>query len=225
MICTCTNIESTDKERPAYTELLYFWKVLLNVSYLEKPEIKEETPSQQKDEDDIEAEDLYNLYTDMPSVASVNLPDALYDSFIVTFKYLISTFNLNLKKITETSNEEASEATENFNVVSKSLQPINQKDFILFQNLVEFWCALLKEVDNARLTHWIYILSSTMIDHSVMNPLVSGFYRIIAEVLAICEKNQFFKGCNAFVEKNTDRADKNIQSMVRNFLLLFMLND
>lgn len=216
MICTCTNIVEPEKEdRPAYTELLYFWKVILNVSFLEKPEIKREESTQVKDEEDVEAEDMYNLYTDMPAVASVNLPDALYDSFITTFKDVISTFNLKLKKTKDTSQvDEEDEHTENINIVSKSLQPVNQKDFILFQNLVDFWCVLLKEVDNSRLSHWVYILSSAIIDYSVVNPLVSGFYRIIAEILTICEKNQFFRGCYAYMAQTTDNDNEKLESMV-----------
>lgn len=215
MICTCTNIQSPDKEdRPAYTELLYFWKVILNISFLERPDVKQESDSQQKDEEDIEAEDLYNLYTDMPSIASLDLPDALYDSFISSFKNLISTFNLKLKQINEYSQEDKDESTQNFNVVSKSLQPVNRKDFILFQNLVDFWSVVLKELDNSRLHQWVYILSSMMIDYSVINPLVSGFYRIMAEVLSICEKSKFFEGCNRYITRTKNRANKKDQSMV-----------
>lgn len=193
LICTSTTIHSPNEEdRPAYTELLYFWKVILGLSNMEQKPVKVEDEKQPVDNEDVEAEDVYQLYQDGYTVVPENMPEALYDSFISTFMKLIKTLNLKVKNIGEKAEEE------HVNIVSKLLRPVNQKDFILFQNLVDFWCSILKEIDNKRLTHWVYILGSTMIDHSITNPLVSGFYRILAEVLVICEKNQFFYNCKAF---------------------------
>jgi hypothetical protein len=191
-------------DRPAYTELLYFWKVILSTSLKEQTHIKTEDEREPVDTADIEAEDIYQQYQEAHTVDPENLSEALYDSFVTTFMKLIKALNLKVKSIGDKAEEE-----DHSNIVSKLLRPVNQKDFILFQNLVDFWCSILKEIDNTRLTHWVYILGSTTIDHSITNPLVSGFYRILAEVLIICEKNQFFYGCKTFhSQTNQDSVKK-----------------
>jgi DNA-dependent protein kinase catalytic subunit len=214
-------IKSPNEDRPAYTELLYFWKVILGTSNNEQKPAKKEEEKDLVDTEDIEAEDIYQQYQEAHTVDPESLAEALYDSFLTNFMKLIKALNLKVKSIGEKTEEE-----EHLNTLSKLLQPVNQKDFVLFQNLVEFWCSVLKEIDNTRLAHWVYILSSTMIDLSIINPLVSGFYRILAEILIICETNRFFLGCKTFHSQSNQGSEANISqvSTISPFLIIYLYN-
>jgi hypothetical protein len=92
--------------------------------------------------------------------------------------------------------------------MSGSLQPVNPKDFILFQNLVEFWCLLLKDMENSRLTEWFYITGSSLVDQSLQKPLVSGFYRMIAQLMVIIEKQKYFRGFKDILHTSRPTQDQ-----------------
>lgn len=147
------------------------------------------------EEDDNAEDDDDSVYRDTPVVEPENLCDTLYDSFLLAVLKLIKTFNLKLKNVAE---DEESDRQNVFSSVSNTLQPVNQKDFILFQNLVDFWCLVLTELDNRRLSGWVYVIGTTVIDQSVMNPLVSGFYKMVSQIMIVCEEIQFFDGCKQY---------------------------
>lgn len=207
MICTCTDIESTGEEnRPAYTDLLYFWKTILNNT--QDPKIQPEK-EEENEEDDENDEDP--VYRDVPVAEPENLCDTLYDSFLLAVLKLIKTFNLKLKNVAQDDEVENQNV---FSSVSNTLQPVNQKDFILFQNLVEFWCLLLIELDNKRLSEWVYIVGTNIIDQSVLNPLVSGFYKMMSQIMIVCEKTQFFSGCKQYYSQTKNQTDQGTLVMV-----------
>ncbi|KAI8973301.1 hypothetical protein BDF20DRAFT_642731 [Mycotypha africana] len=214
LICTCTNIHQPDKEdRPAYTELLYFWKVVLELMTDDTRVIKLEIDTQKEDAE-IEADDIFKLYNQRTVITNPNeLSRIMYDTFISTTLKLIKSFNLKLKNIalTEADLKMEESEQENIQILSKSLRPINQKDFVLFQNLVDFWCTLLKEIDNTYMIHWVHIISTQLIELSTIHQLVSGFYRILAEVLIICEQQNFFRGCKAYNDALKENVNINIE--------------
>lgn len=80
------------------------------------------------------------------------------------------------------------------NTVAQNLEPLNKTDFILFHNLVEFWCAIVPQLDYQRLNSWIYTASTTLIQDSLQKPLISGFYRMLAVILKITDKLKLFDG-------------------------------
>lgn len=202
MISTCTDIESNDEEsRPAYTDLLYFWKTILNNT--QDPNIQSNKEEEDNEEDDENNEDP--VYREAPVAEPENLCDTLYDSFLLSVLKLVKTFNLKLKNIAQ---DDEGENQNVFSSVSNTLQPVNQKDFILFQNLVEFWCLLLTELDNKRLSEWVYIVGTNLIDQSVLNPLVSGFYKMMSQIMIVCEKTHFFLGCKQYYSQTKDQIDQ-----------------
>lgn len=196
MTFTATNIQLSDKEvGPTYTKLLYFWKVILD---------KQRFSSEFGIRKENSAEDEDNLYPDKEDrpTASMkkDLMAMLYDVFIVNMMKIVKQLNLKVVNIIDGDEETAvqEEYNANVNIISGSLRPINRKDFILFQNLVDFWSAILKDINNKRLVHWVYILGTTLIELSILHPMVSGFYRMVSEVMVICEKEQLFAGCETY---------------------------
>lgn len=107
--------------------------------------------------------------------------------------HMVKALDLNVEAATDEEEEE--EAGNAANGLSPNLVPVNQKDFILYQNLVGFWCTILPRLDNQRLPEWIGITGSSLIHSSLENPLVSGFYRMLATILTITRQTQLFKGC------------------------------
>ncbi|KAI8641990.1 hypothetical protein BD408DRAFT_483034 [Parasitella parasitica] len=191
---TVTNIRLPNQDsEPVYRKLLYFWKVILD-----KP--KHSTAFGIKSADDGDEDNLYPDKEDRPTASTKkDLLDMLYDVFITNMMKIIKQFNLKVVNTVDDEKDAEDEAsTDNVNIMSRSLRPVNRKDFILFQNLVDFWSALVKEINNKRLIQWIYIFGAALIESSVLHPMVSGFYRMISEILVICEKEQLFAGCEVY---------------------------
>lgn len=162
-------------------------------------------------EDNTEDQTEYNLGNEdnlsMDNSSEINhtpsstLLQILYDTFMSSVIQMVGMFNLKLKN---SDGEEGSEEDEtSLKIVTSTLYPVNQKDFVLFQNFVEFWCMLMKKLENERLSDWTYILGTLLIDQSVRHPLVSGFYKMISEILISAEKRHMFDVCkNYYAEQN-----------------------
>lgn len=184
---------------PVYKKLLYFWKVILDKTQYTTWGVKTEN----FDGDD---DNLYPDKEDKPtSRKKKGLENMLYDVFVASIMRIIRQFNLTVdaskKKATVTAaakDADEDDTEEDQASTISDLRPVNRKDFILFQNLVDFWSAIVKDINNERLVHWVYIFGAALIELSVMHPMVSGFYRMLSEILAICEKEQLFAGCEAY---------------------------
>ncbi|KAG1469634.1 hypothetical protein G6F56_003147 [Rhizopus delemar] len=197
LIYTCTDVEIPGKGiRHVYPDLLYFWETLLTKKRDYKPFLQMTTLQA---ENSVEEPEVDGENTEIESMEEKNTPSSsillqiLYDTFMSSAIQAINTFNLALKNSEEGALEEAS-----LNIVTNTLRPVNQKDFMLFQNFVEFWCILVKKLQNERLSDWIYILGTSLIDQSVKHSLVSGFYKMIAEILVIGEKRHIFDYCQNY---------------------------
>ncbi|KAL9555838.1 hypothetical protein MBANPS3_002175 [Mucor bainieri] len=202
---TATNITMPNEEPgPVYKKLLYFWKVILDKTQYTTWGVKTEN----FDGDD---DNLYPDKEDKPTAhMKKELQNMLYDVFITNMMKIIQQLNLNVavakkkKKAvavaaeqTSRDNDDDDEDDMEANIIA-NMHAVNHKDFILFQNLVDFWCTIVKDINNKRLVHWVYIFGAALIELSVLHPLVSGFYRMLSEVLVICEKEQLFAGCEVY---------------------------
>ncbi|KAF9184663.1 hypothetical protein BGZ51_003206 [Haplosporangium sp. Z 767] len=67
------------------------------------------------------------------------------------------------------------------------------KDFIIFQNLTEFWQLFLPEIRPDLFSRWTFVIGDTLIELSAKHPLVSGFYKMFATCLQVCQSISFFK--------------------------------
>ncbi|KAF9986247.1 hypothetical protein BGZ75_002051 [Mortierella antarctica] len=68
------------------------------------------------------------------------------------------------------------------------------KDFIIFQNLTEFWQIFLPEIRPDLFARWAFVIGDTLIDLSARHPLVSGFYKMFATCLQVCQSISLFAG-------------------------------
>lgn len=67
------------------------------------------------------------------------------------------------------------------------------KDFVIFQNLTEFWQLFLPEIRPDLFARWTYVIGNTLVELSARHPLVSGFYKMFAACLQVCQKIALFK--------------------------------
>lgn len=67
------------------------------------------------------------------------------------------------------------------------------KDFVIFQNLTEFWQLFLPEIRPDLFGRWMYVIGNTLIELSARHPLVSGFYKMFAACLQVCQNISLFK--------------------------------
>lgn len=181
--------------RHAYLDLLYFWETLLAKTSVKRLatnpiSLTEDEDSNEQVEQSEPDEAAMSLDPEQPQSSSSPFLQVLYDVFFSSFLHMMKSFNLSLKN-TET---DVAEET-NLNIITNTLRPINQKDFLIFQNFIEFWCMLLKKLENEKLFDCMYILGTSIIDQSIQHPLVSGFYKMLAEILAIAKKNHIFDSC------------------------------
>ncbi|KAI8075324.1 hypothetical protein BC940DRAFT_249003 [Gongronella butleri] len=176
LVATCAEKQSVPGESTQnYQELTFLWLKLLNHRYTG---------------DDTMDDALLTI---------------LYDEFISGVMSLIKMFNLDVKKAANTKqgddNDNAQDDTDGnetidfSNTLAEHLQPVNQNDFLLFQNLIDFWTSFLPQLDNSRLPDWIDVAGATLIRMSMEKPLISGFYRVIATILAITDNMGLFYNC------------------------------
>jgi hypothetical protein len=165
-----------------YKELVYFWTCILNNRYFASTD---NTSDHNHDDYDDSTNDVDTCNQQILSI--------LYDEFMSSVLRMVKALDLNVKAAT--AEEEEEDTVNSTNGLSDNLTPVNQKDFILYQNLVGFWCTILLRLDNQRLPEWIGITCSSLIYSSLENPLVSGFYRMLATILTVTRKTKLFKGC------------------------------
>nr|XP_061809878.1 DNA-dependent protein kinase catalytic subunit-like [Nerophis lumbriciformis] len=129
------------------------------------------------------------------NAALVSLSHILYDELVKSLLQIIEKLDLSLQKVTP--GEEA--ADDMSHVVPSSdptahLLPNKLKDFTAFINLVDFCSELLlyKHVDYFQT--WMYPFSHKIILHSIRNPLVSGFYKLLSVTMKIAKKIKYYQG-------------------------------
>ncbi|CAO3576402.1 unnamed protein product [Absidia cylindrospora] len=190
LISTC-NAKGTaqgvlnDEFMTGYKELIYFWSSILTNQYF---------PNTTTHNDDD---------GDNGDKKTQQIQAVLYDELLSSVLRMVKALDLNVKAIDDDDDNEHDDTTltpvgadKNQEIgYFSNLAPVNQKDFILYQNLVGFWCTLLPRLDNQRLPEWIGIAGTALIEASLQNPLVSGFYRMLATTLAITKKMRLFDGC------------------------------
>jgi hypothetical protein len=67
------------------------------------------------------------------------------------------------------------------------------KDFHLFINLVEFFKEFVSKANHGLFSTWVEIILTESLSLIKNNPLVSGFYKILATTMEISRSLQYFK--------------------------------
>jgi len=76
------------------------------------------------------------------------------------------------------------------------LEANNCKDFQVFINLVDLMRDVFLNVDCSRFEKWIQPFSYKVISESCNKPLVSGFYKLLAVALKLCDRLHYFSVSN-----------------------------
>ncbi|CAG8572313.1 13750_t:CDS:10, partial [Acaulospora morrowiae] len=132
----------------------------------------------------------------------------LYDEFFLAVFRMIRTLNFKVVDVStnDTTSTITSETEKNYenidsNLVAiagsgdlENLQPIVSKDFVIYQNLVDFWQLFLPRIKPRLFSRWVYLSGDNLISFSIQYPYVSGFYKMLESCLRVCEDIQFFNG-------------------------------
>ncbi|CAN9506484.1 unnamed protein product [Ophioblennius macclurei] len=119
----------------------------------------------------------------------------LYDELVKSILRIVEKLDLSLEKIT-TGDEAPDDAA---HILPSSdptahLLPNKIKDFTAFINLVDFCSELLLKKHMEYFQAWMYPLSHELILHSIRNPLVSGFYKLLSVTMKIAKRTKYYQG-------------------------------
>ncbi|XP_069007483.1 DNA-dependent protein kinase catalytic subunit [Embiotoca jacksoni] len=124
-----------------------------------------------------------------------SLSRLLYDELVKSILRIVEKLDLSVQKVA-TGEEAPNDAA---HVLPSSdptahLLPNKIKDFTAFINLVDFCSELLLNKHVEYFQSWMYPLSHDLILHSIRNPLVSGFYKLLSVTMKIANKIKYYQG-------------------------------
>ncbi|KAG0293742.1 hypothetical protein BGZ96_002384 [Linnemannia gamsii] len=185
---------ATESVPHSYTIYLFLWRNLFKPNSLSK--------------------DLKKKFTEISDDNQERFLQIIYGSTMESFKRLVSLLNLSVSDaevpiddVASSENDSTPEsrlldpdasmelvstvATASSDVAK--MQANCAKDFVIFQNLTEFWQLFLPEIRPDLFARWTYVIGNTLIELSARHPLVSGFYKMFAACLQVCQKTALFK--------------------------------
>ncbi|CAG5895668.1 unnamed protein product [Menidia menidia] len=124
-----------------------------------------------------------------------SLSRLLYDELVKSILRVVEKLDLSVQKIT--TGEETPDDTAHILPSSDPtahLLPNKVKDFTAFINLVDFCSELLLKKHVEYFHTWTYSLSHELILHSIRNPLVSGFYKLLSVIMKITKRIKYYQG-------------------------------
>lgn len=134
-----------------------------------------------------------------------SLSRLIYDELVKSILRIIDKLDLSVQKITtgEEGSEDVAHALPSSDPTAHLL-PNKVKDFTAFINLVDFCSELLLSKHVEYFESWMYPLSHELILHSIRNPLVSGFYKLLSVAMKIAHKIKYYQGVGL---KRTSKSD------------------
>ncbi|GJJ77035.1 DNA-dependent protein kinase catalytic subunit [Entomortierella parvispora] len=166
----------------SYTVYLFLWRNIFNPNQLSKNLGR--VPIQISDED---------LDRFLP---------ILYGSTMESFRRIVTLLNLSVSDSETNLDDEDTLTQAPVTDPDLSLGPASGdvstmqancvKDFIIFQNLTEFWQLFLPEIRPQLFGRWNFVIGEVLIELSAKNPLVSGFYKMFSTCLQVCQTIALF---------------------------------
>uniref|UniRef100_A0A3B5Q076 DNA-dependent protein kinase catalytic subunit n=1 Tax=Xiphophorus maculatus TaxID=8083 RepID=A0A3B5Q076_XIPMA len=126
----------------------------------------------------------------------------LYDELVKSILRIVEKLDLSVQKIA-TGEEVTAALYASALIILKTpppclcvanLLPNKIKDFTAFINLVDFCSELLLNTHVEYFQSWMYPLSHELILHSIRNPLVSGFYKLLSVGMKIAKRIKYYQG-------------------------------
>ncbi|XP_046676474.1 DNA-dependent protein kinase catalytic subunit-like [Homalodisca vitripennis] len=163
--------EVTGQEVVTYQNFLSLWTGLFSLGYENRVKISGVTPSLRR-----------------------HIFGKLHDCLIKSLIEILSKLDVEYQK----QNTEELEMKAD---PESSLRGTKPEDHNILCNLANLYKDLLRAMDGEQLTRWLPELITTIINHSVQLPLVSGFYKLLAAVLGVADRTNYFQVCvsTAFV--------------------------
>ncbi|XP_029313652.1 DNA-dependent protein kinase catalytic subunit [Cottoperca gobio] len=129
------------------------------------------------------------------NAALVSLSRLLYDELVKSILRIVEKLDLSVQKVTtgEEAPDDAAHVLPSSDPTAHLL-PNKIKDFTAFINLVDFCSELLLNKHVEYFESWMYPLSHELILHSIRNPLVSGFYKLLSVTMNIGKKIKYYQG-------------------------------
>ncbi|XP_034562055.1 DNA-dependent protein kinase catalytic subunit [Notolabrus celidotus] len=125
----------------------------------------------------------------------LSLSRLLYDELVKSILRIVEKLDLSVEKVTP--GEEAPDDVAHVLPSSDPtahLLPNKIKDFTAFINLVDFCSELLLNNHVEYFQSWVYHLSHELILHSIRNPLVSGFYKLLSVSMNVSKRIKYYQG-------------------------------
>uniref|UniRef100_A0A8C5C632 DNA-dependent protein kinase catalytic subunit n=1 Tax=Gadus morhua TaxID=8049 RepID=A0A8C5C632_GADMO len=149
--------------------------------------------------------------------ALISLSRLLYDEVIKSILRIVEKLDLSVQKVTT-----GEEVSPQWRYISSSdptahLMPNKVKDFTAFINLVDFCSALLLSTHAEYFEPWVYPLSHQLILHSIRNPLVSGFYRLLAVSMKMSQRIQYYQGVGTSTASSVEPVKTNCFALLAKF--------
>ncbi|XP_075945492.1 DNA-dependent protein kinase catalytic subunit-like isoform X1 [Anarhichas minor] len=129
------------------------------------------------------------------NAALVSLSRLLYDELVKSILKIVEKLDLSVRKVTtgEEAPDDAAHVLPSSDPTAH-LVPNKIKDFTAFINLVDFCSELLLTKHLEYFQSWMYPLSHELILHSIRNPLVSGFYKLLSVTMKIAKRIKYYQG-------------------------------
>ncbi|XP_068603907.1 DNA-dependent protein kinase catalytic subunit [Brachionichthys hirsutus] len=129
------------------------------------------------------------------NTALLALSHLLYDELVKSILRIVEKLDLSVQNVLtgEESPDDASHALPSSDPTAHLL-PNRLKDFTAFINLVDFCSQLLLNTHVEFFQCWVYPLSHELILHSIRNPLVSGFYKLLSVAMTISKRIHYYQG-------------------------------
>ncbi|KAI9542854.1 hypothetical protein NQZ68_016158 [Dissostichus eleginoides] len=129
------------------------------------------------------------------NAALLSLSRLLYDELVKSILRIVEKLDLSVQKVAtgEEAPDDAAHVLPSSDPTAHLL-PNKIKDFTAFINLVDFCSELLLTKHMEYFDSWMYPLSHELILHSIRNPLVSGFYKLLSVTMKIGKRIKYYQG-------------------------------
>ncbi|XP_008302907.1 DNA-dependent protein kinase catalytic subunit-like, partial [Stegastes partitus] len=123
-----------------------------------------------------------------------SLSRLLYDELVKSILRIVEKLDLSVQKVVtgEEAPDDAAHVLPSSDPTAHLL-PNKIKDFTAFINLVDFCSELLLTKHVEYFQSWMYPLSHELILHSIRNPLVSGFYKLLSVTMRIAKRIKYYQ--------------------------------
>lgn len=139
------------------------------------------------------------------NAALVPLSRLLYDEVVKSILRIVEKLDLSVQKVAtgEETPDDAAHVLPSSDPTAHLL-PNKIKDFTAFINLVDFGSELLLNKHVQYFQSWVYPLSHELILHSIRNPLVSGFYKLLSVAMRVAKKIRYYQGVGLITSTQSD---------------------